>query len=477
MAALYRTLARQLHRQIHERHWRAGQRLPAVRQFARQHGVSVTTALQCYRLLESEGLIAARPQSGFYVRDDAPGEAGAELDSFSAVPGPVTNIAEIERVQRTAASPSSAPLGISLLSPQLVPLTALQRSLHRSTLRLGGRLMQYGPPQGEAALREALAQHFAADGIALPARDLLVTNGCMDAICLALQLTTEPGDIVAVPSPCFSGLLQLIESLGRRLLEIPLHRRGIRMPALEAAMADADVKACLVTANHHNPLGFSLCVDDKRRIARWAAQYRCPVIEDDVFGECGLEPTRDLPLKHWDEDGWVLWCGAFSKTLVPAYRIGWCAPGRFLAAAVQRRRAQTASVNLPLQAAMADFVNGGHYHRHLQRLRLALSTQLPAYRRALSEAMPAGTAISQPDGGFVLWLTLPGNFDGMALFEAAAAENISVVPGQVFSSQGRYRNCLRINCGWPLDDGIMSALQRLGELARIPGTQNPADSR
>lgn len=465
MPALYRTLARQLHREIRERRWRAGQRLPAVRQFARQHEVSVTTALQCYRLLESEGLIAARPQSGFYVRAAAPGEAGAELDSFSAVPGSVTNIAEIERVQGTAAKPGSAPLGISLLSPQLVPLAALQRSLHRSSLKLGERLVQYGPPQGEAALREALARHFAADGIALPARDLLITNGCMDAICLALQLTTGPGDVVAVPSPCFSGLLQLIESLGRRLLEIPLHRSGIRMPALEAAMADPEVKACLITANHHNPLGFSLSVDDKRCIARWAAEYRCPVIEDDVFGECGFELGRALPVKHWDRDGWVLWCGAFSKTLVPAYRIGWCAPGRFLAPAVQRCRAQTVSVNLPLQAALADFVNSGHYRRHLQRLRLRLAEQLPAYRRALDETMPAGTAVSKPDGGFVLWLTLAEEFDGMALFEAAAAENISIVPGQVFSSLGRYRNCIRINCGWPLDRNLRRALESLGGMA------------
>lgn len=465
MTTLYRSLATRLQREIQQRRWRARQRLPAVRQFARQHDVSVTTALQCYRLLESEGLIVARPQSGFYVRAATPGEAGAELESFSAAPGPVTNIAEIERVQGVAAGPGSAPLGISLLSPQLVPLETLQRSLHRSSLRLGERLLRYGSPQGEAALREALAQHFAADGIALPARDLLITNGCMDAICLALHLTTEPGDTVAVPSPCFSGLLQLIESLGRQLLEIPLHRSGIRMPALEAAMADPEVKACLVTANHHNPLGFSLTVNDKRRIAHWAAEYRCPVIEDDVFGECGFELGRSLPLKHWDRDGWVLWCGAFSKTLVPAYRIGWCAPGRFLPAAVQQRRAQTLSVNLPLQAALADFVNGGHYRRHLQRLRLALAKQLPAYRHTLAAAMPPGTAISYPDGGFVLWLTLPEGFDGMALFEAAAGENISIVPGQVFSSLGRYRNCIRINCGWPLDNGIQSALQRLGELA------------
>ncbi|WP_250459502.1 PLP-dependent aminotransferase family protein [Microbulbifer litoralis] len=465
MAALYRSLAQQFQREIRQRRWRPGQRLPAVRQFARQHGVSVTTALQCYRLLESEGLISARPQSGFYVRAAEAAEAGAELDSFSATPGPIANIAEIERVQAIAARPGSAPLGISLLSPQLVPLTMLQRSLHRSTLKLGERLLQYGTAQGEAALRGALSRHFAADGIALRPGDLLISNGCMDAICLALQLTTRPGDVVAVPSPCFSGLLQLIESLDRRLLEIPLHRNGIEMPALGAAMADPAVKACLMTANHHNPLGFSLSVEDKQRIARWAAEYRCPVVEDDVFGECGFDLNRALPLKHWDRDGWVLWCGAFSKTLVPAYRIGWCAPGRFLAAAIQRRRAQTVSVNLPLQAALADFVNGGHYRRHLQRLRQTLAAQLSAYRRALAEAMPAGTAISRPDGGFVLWLTLPQGSDGTALFEAAAAENISIVPGGVFSSLGRYRHCIRLNCGWPLSGDVKRALRHLGELA------------
>ncbi|MCX2840564.1 PLP-dependent aminotransferase family protein [Microbulbifer thermotolerans] len=465
MAALYRLLAAQLQREIREHRWGAGQRLPSVRQFAHQHNVSVTTAIQCYRTLESEGLITARPQSGFYVRDTTRAEAGAELQDFTAAPGVVTNIAEIEQVQRAAATPGSAPFGISLLSPQLIPLTELQRSLHRATLKLGERLVHYAPPQGDKVLREALAQHFATDGLALPARDLLITNGCMDAICLALQLTTEPGDVVALPSPCFSGLLQLIESLDRRLLEIPLHRSGIRMQALEAAMANPEVKACVVTANHHNPLGFSLSVSDKQRIAAWAAEYRCPVIEDDVFGECGFDLNRSLPIKHWDRDGWVFWCSAFSKALVPAYRIGWCAPGRYLLSAVQRWRAQAVSVNLPLQVALADFVNTGHYRRHLQRLRLALAEQLTVYRRTLKNVMPAETAISRPDGGFVLWLTLAESFDGMALFEAAAARNISIVPGQVFSSLGRYRNCIRINCGWPLERRLKRNLQVLGEIA------------
>lgn len=465
MTALYRKLARQLAQDIRAQRWRPGQRLPALRRFARQQDVSITTALQCYRQLESEGLVQARPQSGFYVCAAESGEAGTELAGFAAAPGPVANIREIERVQDYASRPDYAPLGTSLLSPDLVPLAELQRSLHRSGLRLQHRLLQYGHPQGDEGLREALALHFSADGLAIAAGELLITNGCTDAVALALRLTTEPGDVVAVPSPCFSGLLQLIGSLGRQVVEIPLQRRGIDLTQLQRAMGDERVKACLLSANHHNPLGFTLAPADKRRIARWAEQYQCPVIEDDVFGECGYTRDRALPIRHWDNAGWVLWCGSFSKTLAPAYRIGWCAPGRYTAVAQQRRRAETLGVNLPLQAALADFVRAGHYRRHLQRLRPALIERVNAMRALLQEAMPEGCRISRPDGGFVLWLTLPEPFDGMRLFELALEERISIVPGQVFSSLGHYRNGIRINCGWPLDATLRGAIERLGELA------------
>ncbi|WP_431687813.1 PLP-dependent aminotransferase family protein [Hahella sp. NBU794] len=466
MPALYQTLAESLMQDIHSGRLQPGERLPSVRRFSRQREVSLTTALQCYRQLEAEGFVQARPQSGFYVRHKEKLPAGPELPVFTGRAARVANIGAIEEVQAVSSRRDFAPFGVSLLAPSLVPSDMLQRSLIRASRRLGERLFHYGPAQGDVGLREALARHFKDDGMAFSPDDLMICNGGMDAVSLGLQLCTQPGETVAVLTPCFSGLLQVIESLGRKVLEIPLHYRGIYPERLRAAMARPDVKACLLSANNHNPLGFTLSAQEKKDIAAWAAAHQCPVIEDDIFGECGYGRQRPLPIKSWDDEGWVFWCGSVSKTLTPAYRLGWCAPGKWRQAALQHRRALTISINLPLQAALADFMHCGEYRSHLRKLRLSLAQQVDAMSRAILQSFPAGSTVTEPEGGYVLWVTLPPQCDGWRVFQRAAQEGLSISPGTVFSITERYRHCIRLNAGWPFDEKAQTAVRRLGEICR-----------
>ncbi|TDR79657.1 PLP-dependent aminotransferase family protein [Paludibacterium purpuratum] len=466
MNAKYQQLAAGIRNDIHQGKLSAGQRLPSIRVLARQHGVSLTTAIKSYEWLEAQGDILAAPKSGFFVCHRAPDLHTPRFPAFDPQATPVDNAALIAEVRRGAQEATHVPLGTVMLAASCLPLDELQLSLTRAARRAPQSAAGYGPQAGEPALRQALSRHFADDGLALLPDDLLITNGCMPALNLALLAVSQPGDTIAVPSPCYSGQLQLLASLGRRVLEIPCHAHGMDLDRLEACLAEGVVRVALLTGNHYNPLGFCLSPQDKQRVAALAARHRCVVIEDDVFGECGHGGPRPLPIKAWDTEGWVIWCGSFSKTLAPGYRIGWCAPGRSLAALATLHLSGMLAVNAPLQLALADFLNRGAYRRHLHRLQPQLSAQVDSLRQAVLHHFPTGSRVSQPVGGYALWVQLPPGGDGLALYRAAREQGIGLVPGAAFSARGLYRDCLRLNAGNPWSEQLKQAVTTLGRLAR-----------
>jgi DNA-binding transcriptional MocR family regulator len=460
----YRELAEKLIAEIKAGHLPAGQRLPSIRGLSRQYQISITTALKTYEQLEAEGYLLSRPQAGFFVRHRRNSLGEPSFPSFSPHASSIDNAALLHEIQSAANDPQRVGLGTVMLSADLLPLAALQRSLLRAVRRYPLAVSSYSPQSGEPALREALSQHFAQDGIHLPAQELQITNGCMSALSLAINAVTQPGDSIAIPSPCFSGQLQLLASLGRKVVEIPSVASGMDIDALEQSIASGEVQACLLSANFQNPLGYCLAPEDKQRIAALASRYHCPLVEDDVFGECGHDALRPLPIKSWDRSGDVLWCGSFSKTLAPGYRVGWCAPGRYAPLFSRLQLSQNLSVNTPLQLALADFILCGEYRRHLKRLRTELARQLESLRRCVELHFPPECRVTQPQGGFALWVQLPDYCDGIALYEEARAQGINVVPGAIFSARNLYPHAVRLNAGNPWSERMDAAVQTLAQL-------------
>ncbi len=464
MTFKYRELADKLIAEMNAGRLPAGQRLPSIRTLSQQYQVSITTALKTYEQLEAEGYLLSRPQAGFFVRPGRKGLVEPLLPAFSPHVGTVDNAALLHEIQSAANDPQRIGLGTVVLSPDLLPLAALQRSLLRAVRNRPLAASTYCPPSGEPDLCEALSVHFGQDGIHVPAHELQITNGCMSALSLAINAVTRPGDNIAIPSPCFSGQLQLLASLARKVVEIPSGANGMDINALEQSIASGQAQACLVSANFQNPLAYCLSSEEKQRIAALASRYHCPVVEDDVFGECGHDPQRPLPIKSWDRSGDVLWCGSFSKTLAPGYRVGWCAPGRYAPIFSRLHLSQSLAVNTPLQPALADFIRCGEYRRHLKRLRIELARQVEALRRCVERHFPPECSVTQPQGGFALWVQLPEGCDGMRLYEAAKVQGINIVPGAVFSARDLYHNAVRLNAGSPWNDKIAAAVEVLARL-------------
>jgi len=447
-----------------------GDRLPSVRRLSQERRLSVSTVVQALRQLEDRGLVEARPQSGYFVRRAAPARAEPVTRSTPEAPMPVDISQRLVRVLRAGMQPGVAPFAAALPAAELLPIAALQR-LYSGVARRHPRLLEGGSHinMDEPALVRQLVRRSLAWGGPLAANEIVITNSCTEALGLCLRAVTQPGDTVAVESPAYYLMLQLLETLGLKALEIPTDpRTGMSIEAFDLATRNGSVAACLLVPNASNPLGSAMPEENKRRLAALAAARGVPIIEDDIYGDLHFGPQRPWPIKSFDKTGNVMLCSSFSKSLSPSLRIGFVAAGRFHGAIALQKTITSGGTNPITQHVLAEYLESGNYERHLRTLRRAYERQVEAMRAAAIRYFPASTRISQPQGGFVLWLELPEALDATRLYERAIEERLAYVPGELFSPSGMYRNCLRLNCGNPHTAEIEDAVRRLGAIFAKP---------
>jgi DNA-binding transcriptional MocR family regulator len=466
---LYLKVARQIEGQIRKGALRVGDKVPSIRGLKRQQNVSVSTVLQAYFWLENQGWIEPRPQSGFYVRvpfAQLPPEPDFQTSRSAPTEVGVGDV--LNEVVNSIGDPSKAPLGAAAASPSLYPNRKLNRIIHKITREDPAHSGRYDFTMGLAVLRRQIARRSIGYGCNFSPNELVITCGGMEALNLGLRAVARPGDVIAMESPTYFAVLQIIESLGMKAIEIPTHpRNGMDLNALESAINKHRVRACISMPNCHNPLGFILDDNYKKDLVTLLTKYGVPLVEDDIYGDITFNGIRPKTAKAFDTEGLVLLCSSFSKVLAPGFRVGWIHPGRFLDAVTRLKFINTiASPSLP-QLTIAEFIQTGGYDRYLRGLRTTLANQVQLYGQAIVNYFPEGTKISRPAGGYVLWVELPETVDALRLYRAALAENISVVPGLIFSASGRFRNHIRMSCGHPWSESIERAFGTLGKLCRL----------
>ncbi|WP_249383944.1 PLP-dependent aminotransferase family protein [Chitinivorax sp. B] len=465
---LYESLASEIAGMIASGAMKTGDKLPSIRKLSNQRDVSLSTVIQAFRVLEDRGLIEARPQAGFFVRRPLNQWREPTISQPPTVPCEV-EIDELRwQILYLSQRGEGAGLGCAAIDPELFPNQALQRILSSTARRHARMIGSYAFPPGNPQLRRQIARRSLEWGGQLRPDDLIITNGCIEALNLCLQAVTRPGDVVAIESPAYFGLLQQLESFKLKALEIPTHPvTGISLDALELAMRTSDVKAVVVVSNFSNPLGSLMPDEHKRRLVELLANRRVPLIEDDIYGDFHFGDQRPWPAKAFDTSGNVLYCSSFNKVLAPGFRIGWVAPGRYYAAVQNLKMISSMSTPEILQLTLAQFVESGGYDHHLRKLRRSVEGQLHKYAETVLRYFPSGTRLTVPQGGYVLWLEFPKGFDSVALLRKSIVEDIPFAPGALFSAnQDAYRHCLRINCGLRWSAKVEAVLQRLGDLAR-----------
>ena len=459
---------------IHSGALRPGDRVPSVREASRTRGISPSTVFEAYYLLEAQGLIHARPRSGYYVSARLPGTA--EVRPAEPQPSqPAATSTEVAisdlvfEVLGLARDRDLVPLGSAFPGLELFPLDRLARCLASGMRKLDPWNIVQSLPPGDERLRQQIALRYGVHGTAVDVEEIIITNGAMEALNLCLEAVTQPGDVVVVESPTFYAALQALERLNLQALEIATHPRdGIDLAALAQALErqtpQQPIKACWLMPSFQNPLGSLMPEAKKKDLVALLARHNLPLIEDDVYAELYFGTKRPAPAKAFDTQGLVMHCSSFSKCLAPGYRIGWAAPGRFTKAVARQKLTTTLGASAPVQAALAHYLERGGFDKHLRSLRQTLAAQQATFAQAVGHHFPPGTRATRPAGGYFLWVELPGTVDALEIHRQALALGISVAPGPIFSANRAFTHCLRLNYGHVWDARAEAAMATLGRL-------------
>jgi DNA-binding transcriptional MocR family regulator len=325
---------------------------------------------------------------------------------------------------------------------------------------------------GSEILRRELARRSLEWGCVLKAEDFIVTVGATEALSLSLRVTCKPGDTVVVESPTYFGLASMLHELQLNALPIPVNcTDGMDLDILEKALHKTRVAACVTIPNFHNPIGFAMPDERKRRLVELCVKRGVPLIEDDTYGDLQHEGPRPRCLKAFDSNGTVILCGSYSKKLAPGFRVGYIAAGRWHSPVRLLKQASTLNGALLPTLTVAEFLKTGGYDRYLRTVRQAYRNQVAKMKEAVVESFPPGICLSRPKGGYLLWCELPGKVDSIKLFKQARDAGISIAPGPMFSPTGDFRHFIRINCGYPWSAPIERAVGVLGHLVRKSANQ------
>jgi 2-aminoadipate transaminase len=478
---LYVQLRDQLRALVHSGELRSGDRIPASRELATQLGVHRTTVANAYAELESEGLIQGHVGRGTYI-------CGNPVKQFTPAPRSNGNgnssmrwesIFADERGDEGLARlmPEVPPDAIAFItarpSEEFFPVEEFRRCCNAVLRNEGRHVLQLGSSDGYEPLKRVLVEFLRADGIHVRGEQLLITDGCQQAIDLVCKAFLRPGDSVALENPAYPGAVAIFAGARVRMLAVGVETEsggavGLDLDALESVLLQNRVKFIFVTPDFHNPTGTTLPLAERRRLLEIAGHYQVPIIEDAIYARLRLRGTGLPSLKSLDRSGNVIQIDSFSKIAFPGLRVGWCIGPE---SAIERLRLVKQSTDLHTdqlaQATMAEFVRRGYLARHLAKMKKIYRRRLEAMEVALEKHMPEETMWTRPEGGMSVWVTLPPGFDAGELLIHVREHGVLFVPGRYFYLQNPQPNTLRLGFAGLDEKRIARGVQTLGELLKV----------
>ncbi|MBC9933237.1 PLP-dependent aminotransferase family protein [Chitinophaga qingshengii] len=435
---------RDIEKNIREGIWQPGYKLPSVRALKEKYGASVSTIQRGYEDLLMRGLVKNLPRSGYFVARQQVTEKPAK-----AVRQPVVRDAVFQHgLSATTAQPGNrlqlSAFHVAAPGDLMIPQKLLLRTLQQVVRSEGAGLLRYYPASGSPALKEQIIQRAAGYGTLFQAAELLITDGALQALYIALSAACMPGDVVAVESPSVFSVLQVISVLQLRVVEIPVGRDGYDVDVLHKVCTRTRIKAIIVTPNFHNPTGTCLSVDQQQALLAIAQRHDIALIENDIYGDLHFSGSRPPTIKALDDSGLVMTFSSYAKTLAPGIRLGWLSAGRYLSRAEQVRFALGSSVSPVFQETVTRLLQTHSYDRHLRSFRTQLAKNAWLTLNLVSCAFPEGTSLTMPAGGYHCWIQLPSRTDMDAFYKACEQIGVRFTPGSVFSFSDTFRYCFRL---------------------------------
>lgn len=441
--------------------------LPSIRELARLCATSLTTVQRALVDLEAEAYVVAVPRVGYFVAAARQGKPPAPYD-FSGVEVQV-NQAVVAMLSQAASRPGLA-LSSAVLHDELTPQVLLNRCLVSLAGKADARLAGLIAPPGDLSLRRRLAGLMLSRGVSAGPDDILITAGDSSALELALEAVAGKGALIAIETPTYYGILQVIERLGMRALPIRTHEAsGMDLAQLEEALQTQPVAAIFLNPTLQNPCGFIMPDAQRARLSQLARQAEVPIIEDDIFFDLVPPVVRPRAIKSYDSTGQTLYCASFSKTVAPGYRVGWCLPGRYREAILAQLFARNLAVSSLAQQVLAEFIARGYLDDHCARLRTQFATTRDYLTAFVASHFPRGTRYLPPSGGFIHWLRLPEGTDMAALIALAQTRGCAIAGSGIFFADGRDTHALRLCLGRALTPEVIQGLHVLAQCAQQLG--------
>jgi len=447
---IYRQLTSHFICEIEAGRLREGERLPATRELAGQLGLNRTTVSAAYELLEAEGWIAGEVGRGSFVRSRVSAAADwPRLLTPSLVP------------RNPALTPVAISFAHSRPSEDLFPVDAFRESTE-AVLRGPGlsSILQLGAPAGYEPLRRYLLEQARSEGDAHTDDDLLITNGCQQALDLLRQVLVRPGETVALEDPVYPGVRNLFLQAGASLTGVEVTRDGIDVEALSRLRP----KIAVITPSFQNPTGTTIPFERREALVRIPGTV---FIENDIYTSLRYQGAPLPTLKHLDRSGRVVLLRSFSKVAFPGLRVGWViGPRPLIQRLTQAKHLTDLHTDQFSQAVLLHFAQSGRLADHQRNMLQAGRSRLSAALDGARQFLPAGSRWLEPEGGMNLWVELPTMLDAGGLLSRAQAEGVAYLPGRSFSVSNQHHNALRLSFAGLTEVQIARGIQILGSISQ-----------
>jgi DNA-binding transcriptional MocR family regulator len=451
-----------------------GEKLPPTRQLAEEAGVNHLTAARAYRRLAELGYVSATVGRGTFVRSLAPAAAVDGGDDWQIYALPQREVSYADQVLADAFHLADEEGMISLATGWPAPSSYPTEQLAAITAEVfeeeGGGTLSYLPSQGLPMLREQLALRGRRLGWADDPEEIVITSGAQQAIHLVAEAVLDDGDVAAVESPTFLGLLSSVRSTGARVMGVPVDEKGLDVDAFERLLARHEVKLLGLQTACQNPTGRNLSPERRERLAELIVERNVFVLEDRVYADLRFEAEESRPLREL-APGHVLYVNSLSKVVGGGLRLGWIAGRGPVRERIERAKLDadfhTAAL---IQHIAARFMASGAYDRHL-------AATLPFYRErrdALMDALERHLAgeyrADRPSGGHHVWVTLNRPVDERALYSEAIRNGVTFTPGDAVTVERRSQTAFRLSFSLldpdELDEGVRRLARALREVRR-----------
>ncbi|WP_347220072.1 PLP-dependent aminotransferase family protein [Chryseobacterium sp.] len=442
-----------------------GEKLPSIREIKERYHLSTSSVQSGFEYLMIKGLVESSPRSGYFVsekREEYIPEARTKLSPVVRDEEFMKNmLLTSKRISESSSFNTTVPG--DLLIPQKLILRTMQEVIREK----GASLLRYYPSNGLEALRKQIAKQMGIHGCRFNPDELIITDGALQALTIALSSVTKAGDIVAVDSPCVFSILEVIANLDLKVVEIPVHyRSGFDSEYFRTVCTENNIRALIVTPNFHNPTGIRMSDETKKDLLNIAEDHQVCIIENDMYSDLYFEEKRPSSIKSFDEKGWVMSYSSFSKTLAPGIRLGWLNAGQYYARAERAKFALGRSVSPLYQELILKLLQENRYERHLRSFRKKLNQQAVQLLEVLRKSFPEGSYFHRPQGGYSIWAQMPENMDMKRFHQYCEKHTILFTPGNTFSLTDKYDHHFRVVFAERITPESLQVLDKTGTKAR-----------